>query len=157
MYRYQGSITMCNLLDYFEGSTNQTGFLNDWSDLLVKITTAKKKKKKSRLWVSIWSMACVKLRWWWAKVNLISQINSLRGINHAVLGVEENLGITWWMPSLTNLVNPVSERLHFIQFHFALLKKITWNFIFPISKPLCFSVIFETDNQSMKGWALRKI
>lgn len=41
--------------------------------------------------------------------------NNLRDINLMVLGLEETLGIIWWMPSLNNLVNPVSQRMHFTQ------------------------------------------
>lgn len=72
-------------------------------------------KKKSRLWVLTWLMTCVKLLWWWAKVNVIGQTNILRDVNHTVFELEETLGITWKTPALNNLVNAVSERSHFIQ------------------------------------------
>lgn len=72
------------LLNYIQGSTNQIGFLNVWSDLFVKTTMAEKKQTVSvRLIDDLYSTSTMV-----SKSQTDQPNNILRDINHTVLGME---------------------------------------------------------------------
>ena len=92
------------LLNYIQGCTNQVGFQNVWSDLFVKTTMGEKTQTVSVHLIDDLCSTSTMV----SKSQTDQPNNILRDINHTVLGMEGTLGITWWMPSLNNLVNPAS-------------------------------------------------
>lgn len=84
------------LLNYIQGSTNQIGFLNVWSDLFVKTTMAEKKQTVSvRLIDDLYSTSTMV-----SKSQTDQPNNILRDINHTALGMEGTLGIICECPHL---------------------------------------------------------